>query len=239
MESGVRYQITITAEGFVTWTSQPVILTPGQFLFLTGSKLEVAGGENSVTVYSSTDQIAVEQVRTAEQQRVFGFFPNFYVTYDPHSVPLSTKLKFKLAYKAFSDPVTFVGIAFLAGIYQAADLPDYVQGAKGYCQRVGAGIADTGTDIFLGGAVLPWMFRQDPRYFYRGTGTKKARAFHALSSPFACMGDNGKLQPNYSSLGGDLASGAISNLYYPQSNRGAPWCSKAFLSPPESAQSTR
>jgi hypothetical protein len=38
--------------------------------------------------------------------------------------------------------------------------------------------------------------------------------------PFICPGDNGKPQPNYSSLGGDLASSAISNLYYPQSNRG-------------------
>ena len=33
-------------------------------------------------------------------------------------------------------------------------------------------------------------------------------------------GDNGRLQPNYSSLGGDLASAAISNLYYPRSQRG-------------------
>jgi hypothetical protein len=38
--------------------------------------------------------------------------------------------------------------------------------------------------------------------------------------PFACRGDNGKWQANYSSLGGDLASAAISNLYYPESNRG-------------------
>jgi hypothetical protein len=29
------------------------------------------------------------------------------------------------------------------------------------------------------------------------------------------------LQPNYSSVGGDLASAAISNAYYPASNRGA------------------
>ena len=32
--------------------------------------------------------------------------------------------------------------------------------------------------------------------------------------------DNGKWQPNYSSVGGDLASAAISNTYYPESNRG-------------------
>jgi hypothetical protein len=43
------------------------------------------------------------------------------------------------------------------------------------------------------------------------------------------MGDNGKLQPNYSSLGGDLASGAISNVYYPQSNRGGALVLQGFL----------
>ena len=36
-----------------------------------------------------------------------------------------------------------------------------------------------------------------------------------------CKGDNGRWQPNISSLGGYLASGAIANAYYPESNRGA------------------
>jgi len=52
------------------------------------------------------------------------------------------------------------------------------------------------------------------------TGTKKSRALHALASPFVCRGDNGRRQPNYSTLGGDLAAAAISNAYYPASNRG-------------------
>jgi hypothetical protein len=73
----------------------------------------------------------------------------------------------------------------------------------------------------IGGAILPSLLHQDPRYYYQGTGTTKSRTLHALSSPFVCRGDNGKLQPNYSSLGGDLGSAALSNLYYPASNRGA------------------
>lgn len=44
---------------------------------------------------------------------------------------------------------------------------------------------------------------------------------HAMSNPFVCKGDNGKLEPNYSSIGGDLASAAISNAYYPERDRGA------------------
>jgi hypothetical protein len=73
----------------------------------------------------------------------------------------------------------------------------------------------------IGGAILPSVLHQDPRYFYQGAGTKKSRALHALSSPFVCRGDNGRPQPNYSTVGGDLAAAAISNAYYPASNRGA------------------
>jgi hypothetical protein len=73
----------------------------------------------------------------------------------------------------------------------------------------------------IGGAILPSLLHQDPRYYYQGTGTTKSRVFHAISYPFICRGDNGKLQPNYSSVGGDLGSAALSNLYYPPSDRGA------------------
>jgi hypothetical protein len=68
---------------------------------------------------------------------------------------------------------------------------------------------------------LPSILHQDPRYFYQGTGTKKSRVLHAISYPIICTEDNGRLQPNYSSLGGFLVSGAIANAYYPESNRGA------------------
>jgi hypothetical protein len=109
----------------------------------------------------------------------------------------------------------------LAGINQAADVPDYQQGWQGYGERFGAAAADGFSDTMIGGAILPSLLHQDPRYYYQGTGTNKSRTLHALSSPFICRGDNGNLQANYSSLGGDLASAALSNLYYPASNRGA------------------
>jgi hypothetical protein len=72
----------------------------------------------------------------------------------------------------------------------------------------------------IDGAILPSLLHQDPRYFYQGRGTNKSRALHALPSPFVCRGDNGRWQPNYSTVGGDMASAAIANAYYPASNRG-------------------
>jgi hypothetical protein len=226
---GVPYRITIRASGYKDWTSPTLTLNPGQFLLLQDIRLTIPDALASVTVYATTEQIATEQVEVQEHQRVLGIFPNFYVTYDANPVPLTTKLKFRLAYKADTDVMTFVGVFFMASIYQAGDIPNYGQGWDAYAKRVAAGYGDTSTDIFIGGAILPTLLHQDPRYFYQGTGTKKSRARHAIFSPFVCKGDNGKTQPNYSSLGGDLASGAISNLYYPESNRGAGLVFQGFL----------
>ncbi|MGD0799973.1 MAG: carboxypeptidase-like regulatory domain-containing protein [Terracidiphilus sp.] len=218
---GTAYHVTVSAKGFVTWNSATVTLTPGQFLFLTDCKLQVEGNVTSVTVYSSPDEIAVEQVKVEEQQRILGIIPNFYVVYDPNPAPLTAKLKFKLAFRVSVDPISYIGAAFLGAIDQAADTPNYVQGWKGYGQRVGAVYAGGVTDIMFGGAILPTILHQDPRYFYQGTGTKKSRLMHALANPFLCKGDNGRREINYSSIGGDIASAAISNAYYPESNRGA------------------
>jgi hypothetical protein len=49
--------------------------------------------------------------------------------------------------------------------------------------------------------------------------TVKSRIGYAMAQAFVCRGDNGKRQVNYSNMLGDLASGAISNAYYPAANR--------------------
>jgi hypothetical protein len=223
IEPGTTYHVTVSAQGFANWTSPAVILKPGQYEILAGSKLRIAEALTTINVaapVASPEEIAAEQVKAEEQQRIFGIIPNFYVVYDHDAAPLTAKLKFKLATKVLFDPVTVIGVATFAGINQAADNPNYGQGAKGYAERFGSGYADGAIDIMVGGAILPSLLHQDPRYFYQGTGTSKSRALHALSSPFVCRGDNGQLQPNYSTIGGDLAAAALANAYYPASNRG-------------------
>jgi len=225
----VSYRVTISAPGFDPWIAPPVTLTPGQYFEVTGIKLKLGSAVTSVTVTSNPIEIATEQVQIEEKQRILGFVPNFYVVYDSeNAAPLSSKLKFQMAYKVAVDPVSIFGAAFLATINQAGDTPDFQQGWKGYGQRFGAAYADGAIDIMLGGAVLPSLLHQDPRYFYQGTGTTKSRLRHALSNPFIARGDNGRLQPNYSSLGGDLITSAISNAYYPASNRGAAFTFENF-----------
>jgi hypothetical protein len=221
LQADVPYRIVVSAPGFDEWRSDNISLNAGQFKILTGAALRLQSAQTLVTVTANSEDIAIEQVRVEEQQRVFGVIPNFYVTYDHDAAPLTTKLKFHLAYKVTRDPITAAGIGFMAGVYQASGHLNYQQGMKGYGQRYGAIAADGFTDIMIGGAILPSLLHQDPRYFYQGTGTTKSRLLHALSAPFVCKGDNGHLQPNYSTMGGDLISSAVTMSYYPQSNRTA------------------
>ena len=125
------YHITVSASGFADWNSPEVILQPGQYMNLTGIRLRIATAVTSVNAVLSTEEIAREQEKVEEKQRVLGFIPNFYAVYDRNAVPLTAKLKFRLALKTTTDPITFLGSAFLAGIDQAGNNHHYGQGGEG------------------------------------------------------------------------------------------------------------
>ncbi|MGA9882220.1 MAG: carboxypeptidase-like regulatory domain-containing protein [Candidatus Acidiferrales bacterium] len=221
VKPGVPYQVAISAEGFERWTSSAITVDAGGIRMLGAIQMVLATQVTTVRVSGNPGEIAIEQIKYEETQRVFGVIPNFYVSYEgDNAAPLTAETKFKLALRVSYDPITIAGIGVLAGINQAADTPDYRQGLKGYGERFGATAADGFTDIMIGGAILPSLLHQDPRYFYQGTGTTRSRLRHALLAPFICKGDDGRWQPNYSTVGGDLASAGISNLYYPRSDRG-------------------
>lgn len=220
LRPAVAYRLTITAKGFANWTSPEITLEAGKQRDLGDLPLQIAVVQTTVTAVSE-EQIATQEVHVEEKQRVLGVFPNFYVTYSQNPVPLTTRLKYQLALRSLIDPVTFASTALFAGFDQAGDTPDYQQGAVGYMQRFGAGYADGATSVMIGGAILPSLLHQDPRYYFQGTGSIASRMRHAAAYSVLCKGDNGNWQFNFSGVGGDLASGALSNLYYPPSNRGA------------------
>ena len=118
------------------------------------------------------------------------------------------------------DPVTIAIPAVIAGVEQGQNsFSGYGQGVQGYAKRFGASYTDSFTSTMLGDAVLPSILHQDPRYFYKGTGSIRSRALYAIATAVICKGDNGHWQANYSNLMGNLASAGISNLYYPSTNR--------------------
>jgi Carboxypeptidase regulatory-like domain len=215
------FQITIIAEGFTTKTTSGT-LHAGEAFVVPQITLPVAPEITEVPVTLSRVEEARAEVKEEEKQRVLAIVPNFYVSYVPDAAPLSSKEKFELAFKSSVDPVAFVIVGFWAGIGQASNsFSGYGQGGQGYGKRYGAGFADATISTFIGGAVLPSILKQDPRYFYKGVGTKTSRLLYALANAVICKSDKGRWMPNYSNVLGSLAAGGISNAYYPASDRGA------------------
>ena len=213
------FHLTITSEGFTPQTTSGN-LSSGENYTAPQIALALATNITEVRVTLTQVELAQEQLKDQEKQRVLGVIPNYYVTYVANAAPLNTRQKFQLAWKSTVDPFTFGFTAAIAGIEQAQNrFSGYGQGAQGYGKRYGATYADLVTSTYIGGAILPSLLKQDPRYFYKGTGSKKSRALYAIANAVICKGDNGHWQPSYSAILGSLASGGISNLYYPASDR--------------------
>ena len=213
------FQLTFSSSGFATQVISGV-LHPGESYGTQPVVLLLDTAVSQVQVTATQEEIALAEVHEEEKQRVFGVIPNFYVTYVPNAVPLTTGQKFGLAWKSSIDPVTFGIAGIFAGVEQATnDFSGYGQGTEGYAKRFGAAYADDFIGTMIGGAILPSLLKQDPRYFYKGIGTTRSRVLYAIAMSVVCKGDNGRWQPNYSGIVGSLAAGGISNLYYPAANR--------------------
>jgi hypothetical protein len=213
------FQLTITLQGFATQTLSGV-LSSGEVYTIPQTTLAIATAVTEVRVVPNLVEVAQEEIREQEKQRVLGVIPNFYVSYISNAAPLSPKQKFELAWKTSVDPVTFGLNGAIAGIQQAQDeFSGYGQGAQGYAKRYGASYANLTIGTFIGGAILPSIFKQDPRYFYKGTGSARSRILYAIANAVICKGDNKRWQANYSGILGGLAAGGISNLYYPSQDR--------------------
>ena len=175
-------------------------------------------------------QEAEAEAQRELHQRLGGVVPNFNAVIDGESLPLSKKQKMRAAFRSAIDPYQF-GLALVTSGYgQATDSHSstdadglrhgYQQGWIGFAKRYGANYTDQFDGTIIGNGILPALLHQDPRYYRLGTGSFKKRLLYSLSTTVRCKGDNGKWQPSYSNVLGNIAAGGISNLYYPKADRG-------------------
>lgn len=214
-----NYVLRVDTQGFLP-ALYPIRLPEQEGIAVVDVSLRLQSATYSVTVTASQEEIAEAQIQLQEQQRLVGIFPNFFVSYEWEAARLSSKQKFRLAFKNASDPGNLLLVGTTAGVQQAMNaFPGYGQGAAGYSRRFGADLGNLVIGTFMGGAVLPSLFHQDPRYFYRGTGTINSRFWYAATRAVVTRNDNGRNQPNWSGMLGDMSAGAISNLYYAREDR--------------------
>src|SRR5579863_1420202 len=214
------YKLTIAASGFAVWTAEGVAPAFDENPPPISVMLRVAPTSTEVNVSLPPRELAAEQVKAEEKQRVLGVFPNFFVTYEPNAAPLTARQKFELGWKTFVDPVPILFSGVGAGIQQARkSYPEYGQGLEGFSKRFGANYADRVDDVLIGHVLMQSVFHQDPRYFYKGAGSVGSRALYAIATAFVAKGDNGHWQPAYSDILGGLGSYGISTLYRPGTSR--------------------
>jgi hypothetical protein len=164
--SSGRFRLTVSASGFADRTVSGV-LNAGEVSDLPPIRLTLALVAIDVAVTPTRVELAEQQIKEQEQQRLLGFLPNFLVAYDPDALPLTTKQKFELSRKSHLDPVRFGVVGIIAGVQQARnDFSGFGQGAEGYAKRYGAALWEC-----LYGKItevlLPSLLKQDPRYFYK------------------------------------------------------------------------
>ncbi len=212
------FTLTVAAPGFATEQTSATMIA-GASAQLSPITLH-PGISSDVEVTLTRTEIAEDQIHAQEEQHVLGFIPNFYVSYVPHPLPLSPRQKGELALKTTIDPFTFLIAAGIAGIEQGTNsLSGYGPGIGGYGKRFGAIYTTGAVNTAIGGAILPILLHQDPRYFYVGTGSARHRALHSVMQVFVSKGDNGRWQPDYSGIGGAVASAGIANAYLPSTDR--------------------
>jgi hypothetical protein len=215
------YVVHVELAGFMPFVTSPfTIVADAQPVRLPRIELTIEGFSTSVVV-RTTEAVAEEQIKAQEQQRWLGVVPNFYVSYVPDAAPLTSRQKFTLAAHETFDWMAFVGASVAAAIDQStAAHPAFGDGASGYAKRWAASFADDRTGDVLSHYVFASVFRQDPRYFYQGTGSTQSRLIHALGSAFLARSDRGTTMPNYAQIFGSIGAAALSNVYYPHSERG-------------------
>jgi len=151
-----------------------------------------------------------------QDKRILGVLPNYRTVQDTGDVePIPSRRKMWIASKdSFDYPIWLLAAGF-AGLYQLEDQnPTFGQGVKGYFKRYGTSLADQMMGNILTEGVFPVLLHEDPRYFRRGTGSKKSRVWYAATRIFVTRTDAGANRFNFSEVLGNSMAVGISNAYY-------------------------
>lgn len=215
------FNVSVSGAGMSPSQVSNIALSPGGIRFLPPVVLKVAGASTSVQVFANPEALAEQQVQLEMKQRVLGVMPDYYTSYDWNAVHMYPKQKFQLGFHSEIDWVSLGIIGAEAGVEQYYNrFPEWGTGATGYAKRYAAAYATDFTGTMISDVALPTLFHQDPRYFFKGTGSFEARAWYAVSRSLICRGDDGHPEFDYSRVLGNIAAGGISNFYYPSGERG-------------------
>ncbi len=135
---------------------------------------------------------------------------------------LTVSDKVALGFKDAFSPFALVGITASAGYSHLTNgSPNYGTNSTAFGQRFGAAAArDTSEGLFTDCIMAP-ILHEDPRYYQMGDGHNFfKRVIYSATRVIITRTDGGRTSPNLALLSGYAGSSAMTNLYYPQLNRG-------------------
>jgi hypothetical protein len=172
---------------------------------------------------SATDTPAAEPDQQ-QSKRIWGVLPNFRSVSAGAVVPKeTTKDKFMTATQDNFDYTSLFYAGLIAGYqFGTKATPEFHQGAPGYARYYWHAAADQAVENYFVEFIVPQISHEDSRYFAMGkAGDRWKRAGYALSRVVVTRTDSGKSTFNFSEIGGAAAAVAVSNFYYPASERTA------------------
>jgi hypothetical protein len=144
--------------------------------------------------------------------------------------PLSAHEKEVMGLKQSFTLFSLIGWTASAAYTHLIDgIPNYGTDSGAFGERLGAAaLRNTSQNIF-GNAVFAPLFHEDPRYYKMGKGNKVyKRIAYAASRAIITRADDGHATPNYSLIAGRVFGAALSNAYYPDTNRGFSQTAQTF-----------
>jgi len=165
---------------------------------------------------------AQEILDEEKKQKMLGIVPIPGMTNYHYAPALTPGQKFELTFLSYKTVFPYLAAGFQAGLSQASNsFEGYGQGGSGYGKRFGSALLDGVDSSFFSNFFYPVLFKQDPRYFRLGEGTKKRRIWYCIEQEFVTKKDSDRSPTfSYSNVLGALTAGSISNAYYPQEERG-------------------
>jgi hypothetical protein len=129
--------------------------------------------------------------------------------------------KFVLGLKNAVSPLSMSGWVAAALYAQVLDgSPNYGTNGKAFAQRLGAAAARGSSEGIFSDSIMAPIFHEDPRYYKMGGGHPfLKRVVYAATRTIITRTDGGHASPNFALITGNIAGAALTNVYYPQTNR--------------------
>jgi hypothetical protein len=192
-----------------------------------GSDIPDAPSPRQASSGSAQEPQAPDTEEGRQTKRILGIVPNFRsVSVNAQLPAQSPREKFIGFAEDSFDYSSFVFIGLLSGVSQLqGSTPEFHTGPPAFARYYWHNFADQTDENLWVGFLLPVALHQDARYYTLGSGSKVRhngavkRVGYAFSRILITRTDSGGSNFNFSEVVGSGTSSAISNLYYPSSNR--------------------